>query len=176
MPSNSFSYVFSVSLQPTDTFPEGQMLTVKLTLPPRPLKTGENTGIGKPKLGGPVMFPLGDWKLCCGYSSLLELPEVKIFEATCFCWIATLSYCRKALVERWPVTSCITFSGTSFWKRFVAPDTHKLWFVKFPFSPASLHIFFTISLSAYSLMVALNTMDRHPWICQVGGNKMCQFL
>ena len=35
------------------------------------------------------------------------------------------------------------------WKSCVAPDACKLWFVKFPFSQASLHIFFTLSLSAY---------------------------
>ena len=35
------------------------MLTVKLTVPPWPLKTRKNTGIGKPKLGGAGTFPLG---------------------------------------------------------------------------------------------------------------------
>ena len=55
-----FRMFFSVSLQLAVMFPEGQMLTVKLTIPPWHLKTGENAGIGKPKLGGPGMFPLGD--------------------------------------------------------------------------------------------------------------------
>ena len=80
----------------------------------------------------------------------------------------------KSFVERWPVTSCITFSGTSLWKSCAAPDARKLCMIREVFIYPSFITFF--SPFHVSLEVALNTMDHHPWICRVSDSKMCQFL
>ena len=137
-------------IQPTGMFPD---VDNKVNCSTMATENRRNTGIGKPKQGGLRMFPLGDWKLCWGYSSLLELPEVKVFDAT---W---------ALVERWLMTS-MAFSGTSklcgsWCSQAMIREVSMLHYTSF--SPSHwVHA---------SLVVALNTKDHHPWICRVGDNK-----
>ena len=67
------------------------------------------------------------------------------------------SYICKLSILRWPVLSCINFSGTFASNKQVAPVARRLWFV-LPFTPICSHVF-----HHGSQCITSNRLIRKPW-------------
>ena len=178
IPSKTFSYVASLLLLllPIDTLPEGQTLTVNLTVPPWPFMTGEIIGMGKAR---PGVIPK------CGWNVALDCPDptspctrlpVRMLEATCFCCIATLSYCLSAFVDLWYVTSWMTFQVRCSER---AVSLLKLedcgWYSYHLVLP---HCTFSSPLHSTHVcpLVVTSTKGYHLWTSQEAYTRICQLL
>lgn len=63
--------------------------------------------------------------------------------------LVVFSYWQRASRLLCPVLSWIIFSGTFAWNNWEAPVALRLWFVFFPYTPASLHILWIILFSSF---------------------------